>query len=292
MDFSYAESFENGIIVKDVRNFDLYQVFSCGQCFRWNREENGNYVGVALGRVIEAEKKGNDLYLYNTNKSDFIDIWADYFDLYRDYGEIKDNLKKDEILKKAVKYGEGIRILNQEPFEMLISFIISSNNRIPMIKKVIENICESFGRKISYKGKIYYTFPTLSEISSAEEEDFRSFKAGFRAKYIKNTIDMLKNGRQDLDMIKKLSSCEALSHMLSFPGVGLKVADCIMLFSMKKTDSFPVDIWVKRAMNYFYKTGDVSLKKIREYAGDKFGSLAGFAQQYLFFYMRENNIKI
>ncbi|MFA6939413.1 MAG: DNA glycosylase [Clostridiaceae bacterium] len=292
MDFSYAESFENYIIVKDIRNFDPYQVFSCGQCFRWNREENGNYIGVAHGRVIETEKKGNDLYLYNTNKQDFIDIWADYFDLYRDYGEIKDNLKKDEILKKAVKYGEGIRILNQEPFEMLISFIISSNNRIPMIKKVIENICESFGGKISYKGKIYYTFPTIPELSAAEEEDFRNFKAGFRAKYIKNTIDMLKNSRQDLDVIKKCSSCEALSHMLSFPGVGLKVADCIMLFSMKKTDSFPVDVWVKRAMNYFYKTGDISLKKIREYAGDKFGNLAGFAQQYLFFYMRENNIKI
>jgi hypothetical protein len=139
MDFNYAESFENGVIVKDVRNFDLYQVFSCGQCFRWNREENGNFTGVAFERVIEAEKKGNDLYLYNTNQQDFIDIWADYFDLYRDYDEIKDNLKKDEILKKAVKYGDGIRILNQDPFETLISFIISSNNRIPMIKKVIEN---------------------------------------------------------------------------------------------------------------------------------------------------------
>lgn len=291
MDFSYAESFENGIIVKDIKNFDPYQVFYCGQCFRWNREED-KFIGVAYGRVIEAEKKGNDLYLYNTNKQDFLDIWADYFDLYRDYEEIKDNLKKDDVLKKAVKYGEGIRILNQEPFEMLISFIISSNNRIPMIKKVIENICESFGKKISYKGKAYYTFPTLAELTAAEEEDFRSFKAGFRAKYIKNTIEILKNCQQDLDQIKKLSSCEALPHMLSFPGVGLKVADCIMLFSMKKTDSFPVDVWVKRAMNYFYNTGDISLKKIREYAQDKFGHLAGFAQQYLFFYMRENNIKI
>lgn len=292
MDFSYAEGFENGVIVKDIRNFDLYQVFSCGQCFRWNREENGNYTGVAFGRVIEAEKKGNDLYLYNTDLQDFENIWADYFDLYRDYGDIKDNLKKDDILKKSVKYGSGIRILNQEPFETLISFIISSNNRIPMIKKVIENICEAFGKKILYKGKVYYTFPGLNELSEAEEEDFRSFKAGFRAKYIKNTIDIIKSGQLNLEEIKKMKSSDALSQMICFPGVGLKVADCIMLFSMKKTDSFPVDVWVKRAMNYFYNSGDISLKKIREYAQEKFGDLAGFAQQYLFFYMRENNIKI
>lgn len=292
MDFSYAESFENGVIVKNIRNFDTYQVFGCGQCFRWNKEEDDKYIGIAHGKVIEVEKKENDLVIYNTNEQDFIDIWADYFDLYRDYGEIKDSLKKDEILKKAVKYGSGIRILNQEPFEMLISFIISSNNRIPMIKKVIENICESFGREIIYRGKTYYTFPCLSELSSAKEEDFRNFKAGFRSKYIKNTIDMLKNYEQDLDVIKSLEANEALSHMLTFPGVGLKVADCIMLFSMKKTDSFPVDVWVKRAMNYFYNTGDISLKKIREFAEGKFGHLAGFAQQYLFFYMRENNIKI
>lgn len=292
MDFSYVDSFDKGIIVKEIRNFNPYQVFSCGQCFRWNQSDEGTYIGVSFNKVIEVELKDKDLIIYNTNEKDFKNIWANYFDLYRDYDEIKNQLKKDSVLRKAVKYGEGIRILNQEPLEILISFIISSNNRIPMIRRVIESICSAFGEEIYYKDKVYYSFPSLEKLSLSKEEDFRGFSAGFRAKYIKNTIDILNNKEEDLELIKSLDSVDTLKHMLNFPGVGPKVSDCITLFSMGKTDSFPVDIWVKRAMDYFYETGNISLKGVREFAREKYGPLAGFAQQYLFFYMRENNIKI
>ncbi|MFA9398781.1 MAG: DNA-3-methyladenine glycosylase [Clostridiaceae bacterium] len=292
MDFDRVIEEKDRIIIKNVRNFKLYDVFECGQCFRWNKEENGNYIGVAFSKVIEVEKKDDDVIIYNSSEEDFINIWADYFDLYRDYNQIKQILKKDPILDKAVGYGEGIRLLSQEPFEILISFIISSNNRIPMIKKVIENISMKYGKQLEYKGKVYYGFPSVLELNLAKEEDLRGCSAGFRAKYIRKTLDDILCGSCDLLEIKSMDFEDCGLNLQKLSGVGPKVADCIMLFSMNKYYSFPVDVWVKRAMDYFYKSGDVSLKKTREFAIYKFGELAGFAQQYLFFYARETKLNI
>lgn len=292
MDFNYIETLENGIMIKGVKNFELKDIFDCGQCFRWQRQEDGNYIGVAFNKVIEIEKKDDDVILYNTTEKEFEEIWCEYFDLYRDYDEIKKILSKDELLKKSVDFGGGIRILKQEPFEIIISFIISANNRIPMIKRAINNICNKWGEKIEYKGVVYNTFPNIRRIGNCTIKDLEECGTGFRAKYIKSTIDMILNGEFNIDLTKKLNDDMCHEELKKLRGVGPKVADCIMLFSMNKYSAFPVDVWVKRAMQHFYLAPDVSLKKIREFGRGKFGTLSGFAQQYLFYYARENDIRI
>lgn len=292
MDFKEILEKDNKVVLKGIKNFELPHIFECGQCFRWNKEENGNYIGVAFQRVIEVEKKGDEVTIYNTSLKDFNEIWIDYFDLKRDYSEIKEKFQEDELLNTAVKFGNGIRLLQQEPFELLISFIISANNRIPMIKRAIENISRIYGNPLEYKGRIYYAFPTLEEFQISNEEEGNALGVGFRAKYIRQTLEDLKAGKYDLKAIKSGTDDECHKALQSFSGVGPKVADCIMLFSMGKYSAFPVDVWVKRAMQHFYVAPDVSLPKIREFARNKFGELSGFAQQYLFYYARENNIKI
>lgn len=302
MDFDKIESLKDGIILKNVKNFELDHIFECGQCFRWYKEESGSYIGVAKGRVIELEKKDCDVIIYNTTEDDFHSIWLEYFDLNRDYSDIKNSLKKDPILKQAVQYGDGIRLLKQDPFEIIISFIISANNRIPMIKRAIKTISEKWGDKVEYKGKVYYTFPTLEQLSKATMEDLQKCSIGFRAKYIKDTVTKLYNNniknensfKEEYDINWIISQEDDLCYksLQIFNGVGPKVADCIMLFSMGKYSAFPVDVWVKRGMQYFYLAPDVSLKKIREFGREKFESLSGFAQQYLFYYARENKIDV
>ncbi|WP_251862001.1 DNA-3-methyladenine glycosylase [Clostridium sp. Marseille-Q2269] len=302
MDFNYVENCKNGIVVKDVRNFELDHIFECGQCFRWYKEENGSYIGVVHGKVIEIEKVNNDVVLYNATEEDFKKIWVEYFDLYRDYGEVKNILSKDDILAESVKFGHGIRLLKQDPFEIIVSFIISANNRIPMIKKAIRNISERWGGAIEYKGKVYYSFPKVEELKNATEDELRSCGVGFRAKYIKDTVNKIyqnsiqecKEYNKEYDMLWIKNQEDDICHKMlqNYSGIGAKVADCVMLFSMGKYSAFPVDVWVKRAMQYFYLAPDVSLKKIRDFAREKFGNLSGFAQQYLFYYARENKIDV
>lgn len=299
MDYKTVEVIDNGIIIKGVKNFELAHIFECGQCFRWNKTESGSYIGVAYGKVIEVEKKGGDVIIHNTSIEDFNSIWMDYFDLKRDYAEIKEELSKDPLLKEAVAFGNGIRLLRQEPIELVISFIISANNRIPMIKRAINNISRTWGNPIEYNGETFYSFPDINKLNMASEEELEACSTGFRAKYIKDTVSKIVNAKvssnaleYDLNYIKSLSDNECHEELQKFSGIGPKVADCIMLFSMQKYSAFPVDVWVKRAMAHFYLAPDVSLKKIREFGRNKFGILSGFAQQYLFYYARENNIKI
>ncbi|EJP6472213.1 DNA-3-methyladenine glycosylase 2 family protein [Clostridium botulinum] len=301
MDFNYIENCKNGIVIKDVRNFELPHIFECGQCFRWYKEKENSYTGVAYGKVIEVEKVNNDVILYNATEEEFKNIWAEYFDLYRDYGEIKNILSKDDILAKSVEFGHGIRLLKQDPFEIIVSFIISANNRIPMIKRAIKNISEKWGNSVEYKGNIYYSFPTVNQLKDATEEELKACGVGFRAKYIKDTVNKIyKNSIKDdsyekeYDMSWIKMQPDDLCHKMlqNYNGIGAKVADCAMLFSMGKYSAFPVDVWVKRAMQYFYLAPDVSLKKIRDFGREKFGELSGFAQQYLFYYARENKIDV
>jgi N-glycosylase/DNA lyase len=292
MDYKEIESFNEGIIIKDVKNFELDHIFECGQCFRWNKEPNGNYIGVAYGKVIEIEKKNDEVIIYNINEEEFNKLWCDYFDLKRDYTVIKKEFQKDPLLKKSVDFGHGIRLLQQEPFELTISFIISSNNRIPMIKRAINKLSEKWGKSIEYKGKTYYAFPTIADLENASIEEITSCGLGFRSKYVKDTVHRIYTGEVSLETIKSEDDDSCHEELKKLNGIGPKVSDCIMLFSMQKYSAFPVDVWVKRAMQFFYLAPDVSLPKIREFARDKFGNLAGFAQQYLFYYARENNIKI
>ena len=284
---------DNQIILEGIsEDFEPKHVFECGQCFRWLREEDGSYTGVVQGKVINV-KKENDLIIFdNTNKEDFENIWFDYFDLGRNYGEIKNQLKvMDEYLEKATEFGKGIRILQQDGWEMLISFIISANNRIPMIQRAINNLSERYGKFIGeYRGKKYYAFPTPEELSTVSVEDIRACQTGFRDKYIKSVVDYVNENDEDVLSYRKLDTSECIKELVKFNGVGPKVADCMALFGMQKYDTFPVDVWVKRVMEEFYVEDNLSLPKIRKFALDKFGDLAGFAQQYLFYYARELGI--
>lgn len=293
---------DNSIMIKGVKNFDIKQILECGQCFRWEKISYTNYIVVAYRRVIEIVQNGDDVTIYNTNLNDFEEIWKDYLDLNTNYSELKEELAKDEILRKSVEFGYGIRILNQEPFEMLISFIVSARNSIPAIMKTIKKISERWGDKIEYKGNTYYAFPTPEQIKDATLEEIKDTGASFRSKYILDTIGKVNEALENpdneelkiynLDYIKSLNTDECHVALQQFMGVGAKVADCIMLFSMAKKSAFPVDVWVKRAMIHFYLAPDVSLNKIRVFGRDKFGELSGLAQQYLFYYARENNIKL
>jgi len=292
MDYKSIESFDEGIIIKDVENFELDHIFECGQCFRWNKAPNGNYIGVAYGKVIEVEKNDTEVKIYNINEEEFNLLWCDYFDLKRDYSVIKKEFMKDSLLKKSVDFGYGIRLLQQEPFELTMSFIISSNNRIPMIKRAINNLSKKWGQVIEYKGETYYTFPTAEGLEGASLEEIQSCGLGFRSKYVKDTVHRVYSGEVNLESIKSEEDDVCHEELKKLNGIGPKVSDCIMLFSMQKYSAFPVDVWVKRAMQFFYLAPDVSLPKIRIFARDKFENTAGFAQQYLFYYARENNIKI
>lgn len=297
---------DKSIIIKGVTNFNIKQILECGQCFRWEKISDTNYIVVAYRRVIEIVQEDDNVTIYNTNIDDFENIWRNYFDLDTDYSTLKVELSKDETLKKSVEFGYGIRILNQDPFEMLISFIVSARNSIPSIMKTIKKMSEKWGDELSYKGNTYYAFPTPEQFKSATLEEIKETGASFRSKYIFDTIGKVNSAEEaknsgiltdelkifDLDHIKALPTDECHVALQNFMGVGAKVADCIMLFSMEKKSAFPVDVWVKRAMIHFYVAPDVSLNKIRVFGRDKFGELSGLAQQYLFYYARENNIKL
>lgn len=283
---------DNTVILEGVADFNPKHIFECGQCFRWHKQEDGSYTGVAKGKVINVSREDDKVYLNNTNLEDFNNIWYNYFDLGTNYTEIKKTLKNmDEYLDKASDFGWGIRILRQDGWEMLISFIISSNNRIPMIQKAIENLSRNFGKYIgNYKGKDYYAFPTPEELNQATQEEIRACQTGFRDKYIKSTTENVITNNENILMYANLSTDECIKELTKFNGVGPKVADCIALFGMTKIDTFPVDVWVKRVMQEFYVEEDMSLPKIRKYAIDKFKNLSGYAQQYLFYYARELGI--
>jgi len=284
---------DNKIMLEGIsEDFDPQHVFDCGQCFRWLKEEDNSYTGVVQGKVVNVKKENDIIIFDNTNKEDFDNIWLDYFDLGRDYSEIKNELKvMDEYLEKATEFGKGIRILQQDGWEMLISFIISANNRIPMIQRAINNLSQKYGKFIGeYRGKKYYAFPTPEELSQASVEEIRACQTGFRDKYIKSVVDYVKENNENVLFYRRLNTDECIKELMKFNGVGPKVADCIALFGMQKYDTFPVDVWVKRVMEEFYVEDNLSLPKIRQFALEKFGDSAGFAQQYLFYYARELGI--
>lgn len=281
---------DNKITIHDIRDFNITHIFECGQCFRWNREDDGSYTGVVKNKVINVLQQENTVEFNNINTDDF-DIIKNYFDFDTDYETIKNTLNTDEIMAEAIKFGEGIRILNQEEWETMISFMISANNRIPMIKKVIENLSISFGDYIgNYRGKEYFSFPTAERLSAAPVERILECKTGFRAPRIKAAATRFLTEKDKIYNIKNMSYDEGLAYLKTYKGIGDKVANCILLFSMKHFDTFPVDVWVRRVMQTLYVSKDTKDADIRKFAENKFGKYSGFAQQYLFYYARENGI--
>lgn len=281
---------KNKIIIKDIHHFDPYHTFMCGQCFRWDEEDDG-FIGIVKEKVIFVKLLENgDIEIHNTNKKEFCEIWYDYFDFNTDYEKIKNTLRIDEHLKKAIDFGYGIRILNQDVFECLISFIISTQNSIPRIKKIISAMSNLFGKEITYNGKKYFSFPTPETLAHLTEEDLLPLKAGYRAKYIIDAAKKVYNGEVDIYSLFDMDTKKARDELLKIKGVGPKVADCILLFSLKKHDAFPIDVWIGRIMRSLYLSEDATMKEILKYSEQKFSDYAGFAQQYLFYYARENKL--
>lgn len=285
---------EQEYILKNVKSFELKDIFDCGQCFRWNEEVDGSYTGVFNSNVINVRKIGNDVYFKGICEDDIQKEVEEYFDLNRNYENIKNELAKIDInMKNSIKYGTGIRILNQDLWETIISFIISANNNIPRIKGIIERLSKTYGKKIVWNSKEYYTFPTPEELKNVTVEEYRKLGLGFRDIRLYETTRMVLNKEINLEKLyDEPNTSKVRNELLKLSGVGPKVADCILLFSdLSRFDVFPIDVWVRRVMNDLYIKEDdetkVSKKKIESLAKEKFGSLSGIAQQYLFYWRRE-----
>lgn len=274
------------MIKKEVRDFNLRHIFECGQCFRWERNTDGSYTVVAGRRVATLSmdytnktKDAGNLFIDIGDENDFNKFWREYLDLERDYGKIKDRLmQEDSVMREAIPFGSGIRILRQNPWEATVSFLISQNNNIPRIKKNISDLSKLLGEPIcSYKGKKYYSLPSPEMLAEATEEMLSPVKLGYRAAYlIKSAKRVVSEGKRVIE-----------EDVESLCGVGPKVANCINLFGLNRIDSFPLDVWIKRTMKELY--GLEKTKDMEKFAADKFGDYAGIAQQYLFYYMREKN---
>ena len=280
--------------IENIKSFELADIFDCGQCFRWNKQEDGSYTGIFRKNVMNVSKKENAVTFKGICNGDIKEIVEDYFDLKTNYEDIKEKLSQiDENVKTSIEYGQGIRILNQDLWEMIISYIISANNNIPRIKGIIERLSKTYGQEIQWNGEKYYTFPTAEELKDVTVEDYRNLGTGFRDIRLYETVHMILDKKVDLEeMQNNPNTLEVREQLLTLSGVGPKVADCILLFStLKRFEVFPIDVWVRRVMNELYiKNEDetkVNKKEIEKLAHEKFGNLAGIAQQYLFYWKRE-----
>lgn len=285
---------EQQYILKNAKSFELKDIFDCGQCFRWNKESDESYTGVFKQNVINVKKQGQDVYFKGICSGDIKNVVTYYFDLERDYENIKKTLSKVDInMKTSIEYGKGIRILNQDLWETIISFIISANNNIPRIKGIIEKLSKTYGNEIIWNNNKYYTFPSVDQLKDVTTKQYRKLGLGFRDIRLYETTQMILNKEIDLEYLKEeKDTLKVREELLKLSGVGPKVADCILLFSeLKRFDVFPIDVWVRRVMNDLYIKEEneekVSKKKIENLAKEKFGNLSGIAQQYLFYWRRE-----
>ena len=285
---------EQKYVLKNQEQFKLKDIFECGQCFRWNEQEDKSYIGVFGKNVIHVKQNGTTIEFKGICEGDIQQTVENYFDLNRDYKKIQKQLAKvDQHLKTSIEYGKGIRILNQDLWETIISFIISANNNIPRIKGIIERLSKNYGNKITFEGNDYYTFPTAEQLKDVTIEEYRNLGLGFRDKRLYQTTKMILEKEVDIEKLKGYPTYKARNELIKLAGIGPKVADCILLFStLKRFDVFPIDVWVRRVMNDLYIHNEdetkVSKKQIENLAKEKFGSLEGMAQQYLFYWRRDN----
>ncbi len=267
------KEWENGIILEDIECFNVELSLFCGQAFRWEKNEDGSFTGTVRGKVLNILQNENQIIFKNTTKEDFENIWSDYFDLERDYADICKKFECDCHLQKAKNEYYGIRVLNQEPWEALCSFIISQNNNIPRISGIIKRLCENFGDKIDGEN---YSFPSYERLKDVTAEELGILRAGFRAKYIADAVQKLNSEEISLEEIKKMSIEQAREELMKIKGVGAKVAECTLLYGFGRKEAFPVDVWVKRIMSELYPEGLPECTK----------NVEGIAQQYLFHWRR------
>ena len=263
------------LIIKNISPFDLALTLDCGQAFRWTISDDGAFEGVAMGKYLKIKQENNNIIFYNTTEDEYNNIWKKYFDFERDYNEILERARKTEILKQITKNCGGIRLLKQDPWEALCSFIISQNNNIPRIKGIIDRLCENFGEKIEGG----YTFPSAERLADLTVEDLAPLRSGFRAKYILSAAKKC-SSEIDLNKLHTLPIDEARNILMTITGVGPKVADCTLLFGLGFHNAFPMDVWMKRAMAALF---DNKLPTGLE-------DCAGIVQQYIFHYARTEKI--
>lgn len=274
------------IIIKNIENLSLKQIAESGQTFRWKEQSDGSFIVTAMNETVQLIVKNNDLIIKGTNDKK---KWSHYFDLGRNYKKVTTDLKgRDQYLDAAIKYGKGIRILNQDLWEIIVTFIISSNNNIPRIKNSIEMLSQKYGSYIkTMNGEDYYSFPRATTLSQVKIQDLRACGLGYRDKYILKTSQMIAEGIIDLKEIRKMSRKKAKKELKKLFGVGNKVADCIMLFACEQPAAFPVDTWVKKVLAEYYDFHESKQEKIDAFVENHFGEFAGIAQQYLFYYIRK-----
>lgn len=269
----------NNIEIYELSNFLLKDTLDCGQAFRWREINENTFDGVAFNKYLKIELVDEHIVLYDTTIDEFNSVWKTYFDLERNYQEIIEKISENKIIKDACTFTNGIRILNQEPWEALCSFIISQNNNIPRIKGIIERLCENFGEE-NKNG--LYSFPTAPKIASLTLEDLQVLRSGFRAKYILDAAKKVSSGEINLEKLKSLDIDTARAELMKIYGVGAKVADCTLLFGLGHISAFPKDVWIKKAMSSLFE-GELPLCT---------KGFEGIAQQYIFHYVRKANIEI
>ena len=255
---------------------DLVKTFECGQCFRWNSDENGVYSGIAMGQPARLWEENGDVFIRTAAPEE---LWRDYFDLGRDYAEISRGFDGGEYLAKCVSYGQGIRILRQEPWEALCSFIISQCNNIKRIKGIVERLCAAYGQPVGFDGGVFYTFPPAARLAALEEQDLAVLRCGYRAAYIITAARAVAGGSLDLAALTDCDYMSAKKALLSLNGVGEKVANCVVLFGLYHMEAFPVDVWIRRALREHFPPG---------FDPASLGAYAGLAQQYIFYFAREH----
>ena len=297
---------ENGlpvVMVEGVELFDVSKVFDCGQCFRFDPVKDSahetEFAGCAFGKYVSLAQDGDKLYVYNATVEEYEDLWSSFLGLDRDYCEINENilsLSKNPALADAVRLSSGIRILKQDEWEAICSFIISQNNNIPRIKKLVAALCRACGDRIDVSGMEghianahreqeghFYSFPSPERVLTLGISGLSELKMGFRAKYIFDAAEKMVNAELDLDFLESANTEECVKHLCTVKGIGPKVACCALLFGFAKLDAFPVDVWIKKVvLKYFDENFDPA----------SLGEYAGIAQQYLFYYERYLQSKI
>lgn len=262
----------NNIIVSE-KDLDLDETLDCGQAFRWKKIPSDfqcTYEGSFLNDKLKVSQTGKGEFIFHdTSEEDFIGKWVDYFDFNTDYSELKRIFSEDETLSKACDFAGGIRLLRQNSWECLISFIISQNNNIPRIKGIIDRLCENY----------HGNFPTAEQLSAETADSLAYLRSGFRAKYLEDAAKKTAEGFIDLETIAKMPIEDARTALKSIKGVGPKVAECVLLFGMYRVEAFPVDVWIKRVLSQYYPNGFPEFAKAQ----------GGIAQQYLFHYIRCNS---
>ena len=271
-----------------VNDFNLHDTVTCGQIFRFKVLDDNSYTVILSDRVVNLKLEGNKLFIDSNNMDNIESVVRNYFDLDYDYNLVNNRIISiDKDNERIVSSCKGLKMINEPKLEVIISYILSASNSVSNIRNSLNNISRMFGEKVIFRGEEYYLFPSIDKLMKASITDFRSCKTGFRDKYIYGIIQDIVSGRFDYSLIDNMNSIDALKYLMSYKGIGEKVASCILLFGYHRFDVFPIDTWVKKYMKDKYNLDKVS--DIRKFMFDKYSNDCGLVIQYIFHYSR--NIK-